>query len=342
MKQNGWLTDKAWLALWVFGLSLVSGTVKAASNSLLDFSASMRSFSANFTQTVYDSDSVILQESSGQVVLMRPGRFRWTYDEPIRQVIVADGLTLWVYDEDIKQVTMQPQSTTLGSAPIGLLSGKLAIESEFKVTELGIKDGLQWFQLEPLVQDTDFQSVFIALDDNGLIAMELRDNFDQATQIRFQNFRKNARIEDRLLRFEPPSGADVVGEAGVASETVPQAQNQSLPATEDESTQSRPSANETSGATALPSATDNIDPLLSQQPDQQQSEQSVEPLNQEPPVVAEQQPDAEVQFREVSVTRRPLPGRAANATDKMVSDESVDEVPANSDPALPADPLLAE
>jgi len=26
MKQNGWLTDKAWLALWVFGLSLVSGT----------------------------------------------------------------------------------------------------------------------------------------------------------------------------------------------------------------------------------------------------------------------------------------------------------------------------
>lgn len=187
-----------------------------AADALLDFSASMRSFTADFTQTVYDSDSIALQESSGKVVLQRPGKFRWSYDQPIQQLIVADGVTLWVYDEDIQQVTMQPQSTTLGSAPIGLLSGERAIESEFNVVDLGVRDDLQWFQLEPLVQDTDFNAVYIALDSAGLRAMELRDNFDQATQIRFSNFKLNAIVAPSTLTFVPPEGVDVVGEAGVS------------------------------------------------------------------------------------------------------------------------------
>jgi len=212
-------------------LSLTS-PVAVAQAALFDFSSTMSSFSAEFTQTVYDSDSVALQESAGIVELMRPGRFRWTYTEPASQVIVADGVTLWVYDEDIKQVTVQPQSATLGAAPIGLLSGERTIESEFDVTEVGTEKGLQWFELKPLVQDTDFNAVYIALDSNGLHAMELRDNFDQATQIKFSNFKKNIAIEDERFTFEPPDGTDVVGEMGIAggSDKLPDETVKTLPA----------------------------------------------------------------------------------------------------------------
>jgi len=191
--------------------SLIAGAVLVLSSptvfaqaALLDFSSSMVSFSADFTQTVYDSDSVALQESVGRVELLRPGRFRWTYTEPSKQVIVADGVSLWVYDEDIKQVTVQPQTATLGSAPIGLLSGEKTIESEFIVTELGEEKGLKWFELEPLVKDTDFNAIYIALDGSGINAMELRDNFDQATQIKFTNFKKNATIDSTQFSFTPP------------------------------------------------------------------------------------------------------------------------------------------
>ena len=204
---------------------LLFGNAVTAAQTLLDFSNSMYSFSADFTQTVYDSDSVVLQESKGQVELMRPGKFRWTYDEPIKQVIVADGLTLWVYDEDIAQVTMQPQATTLGSAPIGLLSGQRAIESEFTIVELGERDGLLWYQLEPLVQDTDFNQVYLALDGDGLRAMELRDNFEQATQIRFDNFKKNTQFAANQFQFDLPEGVDVVGEAGVEAPALEQPAN---------------------------------------------------------------------------------------------------------------------
>lgn len=201
-----------------FLLLLLFSQVGLTSNALLEFSNSMYSFTADFTQTVYDSDSVVLQENKGQVQLMRPGKFRWTYNEPFKQIIVADGLSLWVYDEDIAQVTVRPQRQTLGSAPIGLLSGQRALQTEFDVIFLGDRDGLQWFQLEPIVNDTDFQRVFIALDASGLRAMELRDSFEQATQIRFSNFRKNVNLDNEVFVFTPPPGADVVGEAGVAED----------------------------------------------------------------------------------------------------------------------------
>jgi len=195
---------------------LLASAATQAENALFDFSESLKSFRANFTQTVYDADSVVLQESTGVVVLARPGRFKWTYEAPINQVIVADGLTLWVYDEEIKQVTKQPQSTTLGSAPIGLLSGQRDIASEFAITELGMKDDLEWFQLQPLVSDTDFNEIFIALSSGALHAMELRDNFDQATQIVFSNFEKNISLDSEQFNFVVPAGVDVVGEGGVA------------------------------------------------------------------------------------------------------------------------------
>ena len=202
----------------ITGAILLIPVSVSAQNALLDFTSTMVSFSAEFTQTVYDSDSVALQESAGSVELMRPGRFRWTYTEPNSQLIVADGVTVWVYDEDIKQVTAQPQSATLGSAPIGLLSGQRSIASDFKVTELGVENGLQWFELTPFEQDTDFNNVYIALDEDGLLqAMELRDNFEQATQIKFIGFKKNVAIDEERFSFVPPEDADVIGEQGTES-----------------------------------------------------------------------------------------------------------------------------
>ena len=229
-----------------FGASLLfTSTAAMASNALLDFSESLKSFRASFTQTVYDSDSVVLQESTGIVELARPGRFKWTYDAPISQVIIADGLTLWVYDEEIKQVTKQPQATTLGSAPIGLLSGQRDIESEFVIEVLGQKDDLEWFQLQPLVSDTDFNEIFLALNDGGLHAMELRDNFGQATQIVFSDFEKNVFLDSEQFSFVVPQGVDVVGEGGTP---------------EDQDEPAEPSIN------TDPLLVDDTDPLLDDTP----------------------------------------------------------------------------
>jgi outer membrane lipoprotein carrier protein len=47
---------------------------------------------------------------------------------------------------------------------------------------------------------------------SGLQAMELSDNFGQTTILRFIALEPNARVDAKEFRFEPPKGADVLGE----------------------------------------------------------------------------------------------------------------------------------
>ncbi len=46
----------------------------------------------------------------------------------------------------------------------------------------------------------------------GLEAMELTDNFGQTTRLRFSNLQRNPKVDPGEFRFEPPKGADVLGE----------------------------------------------------------------------------------------------------------------------------------
>ena len=46
----------------------------------------------------------------------------------------------------------------------------------------------------------------------GVEAMELLDHFGNTTQLRFRNLQRNPKVDAAEFRFEPPPGADVLGE----------------------------------------------------------------------------------------------------------------------------------
>jgi outer membrane lipoprotein carrier protein len=176
------------------------------------FSKNLDSFSAKFTQVVYDSKSKPLQESSGKLVLKRPGKFWWQYAEPNKQLIVSDAFKVWIYDEDLAQVTVNKVDSSLSNAPIMLLGTDTPLDAEFKLKELGLSDGIYWVELTPKKSESDFELIYLGLKKGVLAAMELRDNFGQATQIKFQDSKVNLPVENKLFNFEPPKGVDVLGE----------------------------------------------------------------------------------------------------------------------------------
>jgi len=176
------------------------------------FTNELVSFSATFTQTVYDGNSRPIQESNGSVVLMRPGKFAWHYESPSPQKIIADGKKIWVYDMDLAQVTVKTLDETLSATPIMLLGGDEPLSTQFTIRELGPSDGLQWLELIPKAADTDFETVYMGLNADGLVAMELRDNFGQATQIRFEDIYVNGLVREDAFEFTPPVGVDVIGQ----------------------------------------------------------------------------------------------------------------------------------
>ena len=90
---------------------------------MTEYFAGLDTFQSQFIQTVIDSDGQQVQRSEGTVWIRKPGRFRWDYRTPYRQLIVADGKRLWTYDEDLEQATVKPVDEALSSTPAMLLSG---------------------------------------------------------------------------------------------------------------------------------------------------------------------------------------------------------------------------
>jgi len=178
---------------------------------LENFIQSLDSFEAEFEQTLYDVDSEPLTTSTGSIKLKRPARFIWSYQSPDAQTIVADGSNIWIYDEDLEQVTVNEIDERTEGTPLQLLMTSAPLSDGFDIESLGRTDDIDWFGLTPLTQSSDFEQVFIGLSGNALAVMELRDSFDQATQILFEGFNNNVQFDDSLFVFEVPEGVDVIG-----------------------------------------------------------------------------------------------------------------------------------
>ena len=179
---------------------------------LRSFTMELTSFSADFEQSLYSADSQLLKNDAGTLLLKRPGKFLWRYAGDGAQEFISDGRNIWMYDKDLDQVTVNPLDERLGGTPLVLLMGGVPLEQQFNVTPLGESDGINWVELIPKENSTDFEALFIGLNSDGLAAMELRDNLGQATQIQFKNFKGDIPLDDAQFDFVAPKGVDVIGE----------------------------------------------------------------------------------------------------------------------------------
>jgi outer membrane lipoprotein carrier protein len=176
------------------------------------FVRNTQSARADFEQKVYGRGGKLTQESKGNFVFQRPGRFRWTYSKPIDQLIVGDGERVWIYDRDLNQVTVRKISQALGSTPAALLAGSAEIEAAFTLADAGSRDGLEWLEATPKEREAGFERIRMGFGREALEAMELVDHFGNTTVLRFQNLQRNPKVDAAEFRFEPPKGADVLGE----------------------------------------------------------------------------------------------------------------------------------
>ncbi len=167
---------------------------------------------ARFAQIVVDKNLKQLQQATGTMQFSRPGKFRWEYEKPYEQVIVGDGTRLWVYDKDLNQVTVRKLDKALGGSPAALLAGSNEIEKAYDLTNLGSQEGLEWLEAVPKSRENAFERIRLGFGSNGLETMELRDQFGQATVIKFASFERNPKLSPEVFRFVPPKGADVIAE----------------------------------------------------------------------------------------------------------------------------------
>ena len=165
-----------------------------------------------FTQTVFTKSGKKPQQASGTMMFVRPGKFRWVYDQPYQQVLVGDGEKLWIWDKDLNQVTVKKLGKALGDSPAAFLAGEGDIERHFAVTEAEPRDGLEWAEARPKAAEANFERLRLGFRGEALQAMEILDNFGQTTVLVFSGIERNPPLPPAIFRFTPPKGADVLGD----------------------------------------------------------------------------------------------------------------------------------
>jgi outer membrane lipoprotein carrier protein len=199
------------IALACAVLALVATRAQAGSvEQLRSFLTQTTSARGEFVQRVIRGSAT--QQSSGRFAFQRPGRFRWIYEKPYEQLIVADGQRLTLFDKDLNQATVRKLQSALPSSPASILFGSNDFEREFVVSDAGQRDGLEWISALPRARDTPFERIEIGFRDGLPGGMLLVDSFGNTTRLVFSNVERNPKLGAETFAFTPPKGADVITE----------------------------------------------------------------------------------------------------------------------------------
>jgi outer membrane lipoprotein carrier protein len=181
-------------------------------NRLRIYLEELKSLRADFRQEVTNQELELVEEASGRVILDKPGRFRWDYLHPYQRVIVADGERVWMYEADLEQVIVRAYDAGLGETPAALLTGDTGILDQFEFQGSESFAGIEWMRLRPRSDASDFESISLGFDDDGLVQISLSDRLGQQTRITLTEIERLENIDAGEFRFDIPAGVDVIGE----------------------------------------------------------------------------------------------------------------------------------
>lgn len=174
---------------------------------LLDrFGEGLESLSGEFSQITLEEGGQIIDESEGQLYFLAPDRFRWSYQEPFPQELIADGDRLWHYDESLDQVTVREQPPAAES-PLLVLTQPDLLDRFYRI-EASEEAGV--IRFSPLAEESQFEKASLYFIDGLPAALELVDAFGQLTRLELHGLVRNAEIDPAMFNFIVPPGVDVL------------------------------------------------------------------------------------------------------------------------------------
>ena len=179
----------------------------------------MHTLEAQFTET-YKGGGTSRTET-GTLLLKKPGRMRWDYDQPHRKLFLTDGSTAWFYVPGEQQARRTPvkQLEDLRS-PLRYLLGKARLEKELDGLSLAsdvqpLNPGDVVLRGIPKGMRERVEQALLEVTPDGVITRIVVEELDgSATEFRFLQQKENVEIPDQQFHFAPPAGVEVI--AGTA------------------------------------------------------------------------------------------------------------------------------
>jgi outer membrane lipoprotein carrier protein len=149
---------------------------------------------------------------SGTLLLKKPGRMRWSYDEPAGKVFVLDGKFAWFYMPGDAQAQRVPakQLDDLRS-PLRFLLGHTQLKKELGgVSITNDSHGIHIAGV-PIGMEQRIKLLTLDVTAAGAIQhMKLEELDGATTEFAFTQVEENVRVRESDFTFTPPAGVTVV------------------------------------------------------------------------------------------------------------------------------------
>lgn len=196
-----------YLAL-IMGCLLSGQSFADDSEALQQQLAAIKSFKAQFSQQVTDSQGEAIMQGEGNIALQQPMMIRWQQQSPDDTLFVSNGDKTYYFDSFAEQVTIMNTHSLIDSTPFVLLTSKdpeqwakyqvVATDAGFSVTpNKGVES-----QVEKL--DISFNA-----QEQGLASLTVLDTSGQQSLFTFKDAKVNQALATQTFEFTIPEGVEV-------------------------------------------------------------------------------------------------------------------------------------
>ncbi len=188
---------------------------------------SIKSLSFNFVQNTRGQLTGRPKTGRGQAYFLKettPGKMRWNYSDPDRQVLVSDGKSFSMYFESLQQMIVTPATTLQQDLTYSFFTGNGNLLEDFTISAADNKTAdeeelCSIIKLTPKVKQSQVASIHIWITDDSLIRrMEILDLFDTLTVLNFSDLQvdslesENRKMMAQLFSFTPPEGTEIINQ----------------------------------------------------------------------------------------------------------------------------------
>lgn len=192
----------------------------------------------------YSENGQVVRSEAGVAYFRRPGKMRWEYESPEKNLFLVDGKTAWFYVPADHTVTRAPaKQSTDWRTPLALLAGEMklsrvcarveitASEKAATASDIVLYCPLRGEQSKPKAGARDpahnqdkgpEQSVYleVALATGDLTRVLVREKGGVTVEFKFADWHFDPSVPDSFFRFNVPRGVAIV-DAGSAAESRP-------------------------------------------------------------------------------------------------------------------------
>jgi len=182
-----------------------------------------RTLQANFLQ-IYSEGGRVTRTESGVAYLRRPGKMRWEYASPEKNLFVVDGKFAWFFvpmDHTVSRVAARDSADW--RTPLALLAGEMKVGRVCSKVELAsnLPQNTSTVRLNCVIRGTEREARAGALHDTAyfdvakttgeLESVVVLGSGGVSMEMRFSNWKFDPSVPEAFFHFQPNRGVAIVG-----------------------------------------------------------------------------------------------------------------------------------